>query len=179
MSKYLQDKAEGYVAKWIMETPDAVQELDAYWFYSMTGKAIVWSVIKARKSGPVTLETIKQHCVWEKTRCKPEYFDAVYNQQPIDDDSLQYCIKYFKLIGMITNLKESEIDDKVKFTANQRDAVSKIIEHVKAGTDTAKMYEMIHKFWCVKLNKKPMISKTEKIAAQQRAEEAFLNKLKR
>ena len=179
MSKYLQDKAEGYVAKWIMETPDAVQELDAYWFYSMTGKAIVWSVIKARKSGPVTLETIKQNCEWSKTRCKPEYFDAVYNQQPIDDASLQYCIRYFKLMGMITNLKESELDGKVKFTKNQYDAVSKIIEHVKAGTDTAKMHEMIHKFWCVKLNKKPMISKTEKIAAQQQAEEAFLNKLKR
>jgi len=178
MSKYLQDKAEGYVAKWIMETPDAVQELDAYWFYSMTGKAIVWSVIKARKSGPVTLETIKQHCVWEKTRCKPEYFDAVYNQQPIDDDSLQYCIKYFKLIGMITNLKESEIDGKVKFTANQRDAVSKVIEHVKAGTDTAKMYEMIHKFWCVKLNKKPMISKTERLDQIEAKRNEIINKYK-
>jgi len=178
MSKYLQDKAEGYVAKWIMETPDAVQELDAYWFYSMTGKAIVWSVIKARKSGPVTLETIKQHCVWSKTRCKPEYFDAVYNQQPIDDASLQYCIKYFKLIGMITNLKESEIDGKVKFTANQRDAVSKVIEHVKAGTDTAKMHEMIHKFWCVKLNKKPMISKTERLDQIEAKRNEIINKYK-
>ena len=70
MSKYLQDKAEGYVAKWIMETPDAVQELDAYWFYSMTGKAIVWSVIKARKSGPITLETIKQHSEQSKNCLK-------------------------------------------------------------------------------------------------------------
>lgn len=176
MSKYLQDKAEGYVAKWIMETPDAVQELDAYWFYSMTGKAIVWSVIKARKSGPVTLETIKQNCVWEKTRCKPEYFDAVYNQQPIDDASLQYCIRYFKLMGMITNLKESEIDGKVKFTANQRNAVSKIIEHVKAGTDTAKMYDVIHKFWCVKLNKKPMISKTERLDQIEAKRNEIINK---
>ena len=176
MSKYLQDKAEGYVAKWIMETPDAVQELDAYWFYSMTGKAIVWSVIKARKSGPVTLETIKQNCEWSKTRCKPEYFDAVYNQQPIDDASLQYCIRYFKLMGMITNLKESEIDGKVKFTKNQYDAVSKIIEHVKAGTDTAKMHEMIHKFWCVKLNKKPMISKTERLDQIEAKRNEIINK---
>jgi len=176
MSKYLQDKAEGYVAKWIMETPDAVQELDAYWFYSMTGKAIVWSVIKARKSGPVTLETIKQNCEWSKTRCKPEYFDAVYNQQPIDDASLQYCIRYFKLMGMITNLKESELDGKVKFTKNQYDAVSKIIEHVKAGTDTAKMHEMIHKFWCVKLNKKPMISKTERLDQIEAKRNEIINK---
>jgi len=176
MSKYLQDKAEGYVAKWIMETPDAVQELDAYWFYSMTGKAIVWSVIKARKSGPVTLETIKQNCEWSKTRCKPEYFDAVYNQQPIDDASLQYCIRYFKLMGMITNLKESELDGKVKFTKNQYDAVSKIIEHVKAGTDTVKMHEMIHKFWCVKLNKKPMISKTERLDQIEAKRNEIINK---
>ena len=177
--EYLKEKAEGYVAKWIMETPDAIQEVDAYWFYSMTGKAIVWSVIKAKKAGPLTLDTIKQHCEWSRTRCKPEYFDAVYNQSPIDTESLQYCIRYFKLMGMLTNLKESEIDGKIKFTKNQYDAVAKIIEHVKANTDTPKMHEMIHKFWCAKLNKKPLLSKTDKIAAQQRAEEVFLNKMKR
>lgn len=176
MTTYLQDKAEGYVAKWIMETPDAVQELDAYWFYSMTGKAIVWSVIKARKAGPVTLETIKQHCEWEKTRCKPEYFDAVYNQQPIDNDSLQYCIRYFKLMGMITNLKESEINGKVKFTKNQSDAIAKVIEHVKANTDTLKMHEMIHKFWCVKLNKKPLLSKTERLEQIEAKRNEIINK---
>lgn len=176
--EYLKEKAEGYVAKWIMETPDAVQEVDAYWFYSMTGKAIVWSVIKARKAGPLTLDTIKQHCEWSRTRCKPEYFDAVYNQQPIDNDSLQYCIRYFKLMGMLTNLKESEIDGKVKFTQNQRDAVSKVIEHVKTNTDTPKMHEMIHKFWCAKLNKKPLISKTERLEQIEAKRNELINKFK-
>jgi hypothetical protein len=142
----------------------------------MTGKAIVWSVIKARKAGPVTLETIKHNCEWSKTRCKPEYFDAVYNQQPIDNESLQYCIRYFKLIGMITNLKESEIDGKVKFTKNQSDAVAKVIEHVKAGTDTLKMHEMIHKFWCVKLNKKPLLSKTERLEQIEAKRNEIINK---
>ena len=174
--EYLKEKAEGYVAKWIMETPDAVQELDAYWFYSMTGKAIVWSVIKAKKAGPLTLDTIKQNCEWSRTRCKPEYFDAVYNQSPIDNESLQYCIRYFKLMGMLTNLKESEIDGKIKFTKNQYDAVAKIIEHVKANTDTDRMYDVIHKFWCAKLNKKPMLSKTERLEQLEAKRHALINK---
>ena len=113
--EYLKEKAEGYVAQWIMKDPDAINQVDAYWFYSMVGKAIVWSVIKARKEGQINLDTIKANCEWSRTRAKPEYFDLVYNQTPISDEALQYCINYFKLMGMITQLKESEIDGKVKF----------------------------------------------------------------
>lgn len=176
--EYLKEKAEGYVAQWIMKDPDAINQVDAYWFYSMVGKAIVWSVIKARKEGQINLDTIKANCEWSRTRAKPEYFDLVYNQTPISDEALQYCINYFKLMGMITNLKESQIDGKVKFTKNQNEAVSKIIEHVKAGTNTPKMYDVIHKFWCVKLNKKPLLSKKEKLDSIEEKRQHILNKFK-
>tara|TARA_R110000803_G_C11955257_1_gene318123 strand:+ start:296 stop:832 length:537 start_codon:yes stop_codon:yes gene_type:complete len=178
MSAFLQERAEGYVAKWIMETPDGLDELDAYWFYSVTGKAIVWAVIKAKKSGVVTLDTIKQACEWNKTRAEPEYFDAVWNQQPISDEAMDYCIQYFKTMGMITNLKESEMDDKIKFTENQSNAVAKIIEHVKANTDTQQMHDVIHKFWCAKLNKQPKLSRKAKLIRLQLKEQEILNKFK-
>jgi len=174
--QYLQEKAEGYAAQWIMTNPDGVEELSAYWFNSMTGKAIVWACIKARKAGPVTLETIKQHCDWERTKCKPEYFDAVYNQPPIDDASLQYCIRYFKLVGMVFDLKEAELDDKIKFTRAQHAAVAQVIEHVKAETDTLEMHEAIHKFWYTKLNKKPLVSKATRLKEIEAKRNALINK---
>jgi len=178
MSAFLQERAEGYVAKWIMETPDGVDELDAYWFYSVTGKAIVWAVIKARKSGVVTLDTIKQACEWSRTRAEPEYFDAVWNQQPISDEAMDYCIQYFKTMGMITNLKESELDERVKFTANQSLAVAKSIEAIKSGNDTPLMHEVIEKLWCAKLNKQPKLSRKAKLIRLQRKEQEILNKFK-
>ena len=177
MSDYLQSKAEGYVAQWIMQNPDGIEELDVWWFNSMVGKAIAWSVIKARKAGPVTLETIKAHCEWDKTRAKPEYFDLVWNQTPLDDASLEYCIQYFKTEGMILSLKESQLNGKIKFTKNQDEAVGKIIEHIKKGTDTPKMHEVIRNFWAVKLNRKPLLSKKEKLALQEERDKRLLNKL--
>lgn len=177
MSEFLRDKAEGYVAQWVMQNPDGVEELDPYWFNSIVGKAIVWSVIKARKKSVVTLETIKQHCDFDKTRAKPEHFDLVWNQSPISDESMQYCLQYFKTEGMVINLKESELNGYVKFTKNQREAIGKIIEHIKAGTDTPEMHQKVAKFWAVKLNKKPLLSKKDKMALQQDNEANLLNKL--
>jgi len=178
MSEYLKERAEGYVAKWIMQNPDAVDELDAYWFYSVTGKAIVWAVIKARKQGPVTLDTIKQACEWKKTRAQPEYFDAVWNQQDISDEALQYCIQYFKTMAMLTTLKESEMDDRIKFTENQHIAISKSIEAIKEGRDTPLMHQVIEKLWCAKLNKKPKLSRKSKIELLQQREQEILNKFR-
>jgi len=174
--EYLKEKAEGYVAQWIMTNPDGVDELNAYWFYSMVGKAIVWSVIKAKRNGPVTLDTIKQYCEWERTRAKPEYFDAVYNQSPISNEATKYCVRYFKTMGMITDLKEAEMDAKVKFTKNQHEAMAKIIELIKLGTDTPQMHEKVEQFWSKKLNKKIPVSKTERLDQIEAKRQALINK---
>jgi len=37
---------------------------------------------------------------------------------------------------------------------------------------------VIHKFWCAKLNKKPLLSKKEKIEALERREQEVINKYK-
>ena len=177
MSSYLQEKAEGFVAQWVMQNPDGMDELDAYWFDSIVGKAIAWSVIKTRKNGPVTLETIKQHCDWNKTKAKPEHFDLVWNQSPIDDASLQYCIQHFKIEHMIMDLKEAWLGNHIKITKNQDAAIDTIIQHVKKFTDTPEMHQKIAKFWTVKLNKKPLLSKKDKMALQQDNEANLLNKL--
>lgn len=157
--EYLQSKAEGYVAQWIMHNPDAVQELSAYWFNSEAGKAIVWAVIAARKSGPFTLETIKHNCKWDRTRIKPEHFDLVFNQPEIDSQSLQYCINHFKHRGMLFDIYEAKLNDKVTISPAVDAAIVKCIERVKAGTETQAVWDAMHKIWCNLLNKKPLVSK--------------------
>lgn len=173
--EYLKEKAEGYVAQWLMKDPDAINQVDPWWFHSIVGKAIVWSAIKARRAGKIDLQGCKDQCDWSRTRAKPEHFDLVYNQQAISNEALEWCVNWFKLIGMITQLKESEIDGKIKFTSAQREAIAKVIVHIKEGTDTSRMREVIYNFWLVKLNRQPLMSQKAKLELIETKRQQIIN----
>ena len=142
---YLQSTSEEWAAQWIMHNPDRVSELSAYWFHSPIGKVIVWAIIKAKKNGPVTLDTIKQHAQHRTTT--NDMLDIIWNRPTIDDSSLTWCLQYFKTRGMLFELYEARLDDKWSPSEKEIEAIQRISEHIKEEIDTPRMHEWIKAKW--------------------------------
>jgi len=177
---YLQSTAEEWTAQWVMHNPDGISELNAYWFHSPIGKVIVWACINAKKRGPVTLDTIKQHAK-HRGATTNEMIELVWSRPTIHDDSMYWCLRYFKTLGMLFDLYEARLDDKWTPTETETVAIQKINGHLKSETDSEKMHEWIKAKWMKVFETKAKHlgrSQVQRINDLTKKEEEILNKFK-